>query len=185
MIKTVFFFLLIMAILLISIVLIVSQFVPTVDLFLFGQPTLQCKPCICHPECHCETKCVQQQIMKECNLGVDNHNALVSHHTQENRITRIILIFSLVVNFLQKLFLLFRKSVRHCYRSHRTRQRQQQEVQQQATARYQAERYTVALKQMLNTHAEQPTTTHPSPPRQDVTSSPPLLSFLSNIKTDT
>jgi hypothetical protein len=88
MIKTIFFYILIMSILLISVILLVSQFVPVLNFCIFGQPKLECKPCICHPECHCETKCVQQQIMKDCNLGVDSHNALASHHTGKSYNTR-------------------------------------------------------------------------------------------------
>ena len=90
MIKLVLFVILIMSNLLIFIALFVVQVVPAVEPFLFGQPSLDCKPCICHPECNCETKCTQQQIMKECNLGVDIHNVLAAHHTQENRATRFI-----------------------------------------------------------------------------------------------
>ncbi len=183
MIKTVFFFLLIMAILLIFVILLVAQFVPVVNFCIFGQPKLECKPCICHPECHCETKCVQQQIMKECNLGVDSHNVLASHHTQENRTTRIILIFSLIINFIQTLLLLFRKTVRNCYRAHQTRKRQQKEAKQQASARYQAERYTVALKQILPTLPEHPQPEQHSPQSHRVTSDEPLISLLSNLCT--
>ncbi len=107
-----------MASLLVIMLLLVAQFVPSVDGFLFGQTKLECKPCVCHPECHCETKCVQQQLMKECNLGVDSHNVFASHYTQENRATRFILISSLIVNFLLTLILLFGKPLCNCYRSH-------------------------------------------------------------------
>ena len=127
MIKVLFFIILIMSGLLIFI--LVAQFMSPVHLFFCGQPTLQCKPCICHPECHCETKCVQQQIMKECNLGVDSHNTLLSHHTQENRTTRIVLIISLLINFVLILILLFRKPIRNCYRKHQQRQRQTKTTQ--------------------------------------------------------
>jgi hypothetical protein len=84
MLKTVFFIKLLMSSLLIIMLFLVAQFVPTIDGFLFGQPKLKCIPCICHPGCHCETKCVQKQIMKECNLGVDSHNVVfASHYTQQ------------------------------------------------------------------------------------------------------
>jgi len=99
MFKTVFFITWIMSSLLIIMLFLVTQFVPTIDGFLFDQPKLKCKPCICHPECRCETKCVQQQIMKECHLGVDSRNVSPSHYTQENRTNRFILIFSLILNF--------------------------------------------------------------------------------------
>ncbi|CAF4598128.1 unnamed protein product, partial [Rotaria sp. Silwood2] len=131
---------------------LVAQFVPAVDGFLFGQLKLECKPCICHPECHCETKCVQQQIMKECNLGVDSHNVFASHYTQENRTNRLILLFSLIINFLLKLLLLFSKPVRSCYRAHQLQKRQQKQTKQQAAARQQTEHYTIALKQMIPPH---------------------------------
>ena len=137
-----------MSILLIFIIFLVAQFVPTVDTFLFGQTKLECKPCICHPECHCETKCVQQQLMKECNLGVDSHNAFASHYTQENRTTRLILLFSLIINFILTLLLLFRKPIRNCYRT-------QQMRKQQTLARQQTEHYAIALRQMIAPHAEQ------------------------------
>jgi len=78
MLKIILFVVLIMAGLLIVLMFLAAQFLPSLDGFFFGQGKLECKPCICHPECHCETKCIQQQIMKECNLGVDSHNALVS-----------------------------------------------------------------------------------------------------------
>jgi hypothetical protein len=96
MLRFVLVLLLAMSILIVSIILLLSHFAPVADLFLFGQPKLDCKPCICHPECHCETQCIQQQIMQECNLGVDTHNTLLSHHTHENRTTRLILVFSLL-----------------------------------------------------------------------------------------
>ncbi|CAF2991519.1 unnamed protein product [Rotaria sp. Silwood2] len=156
----------------------VAQFVPAVDPFLFGQPKLECKPCICHPECHCETKCVQQQIMKECNLGVDSHNIFASHYTQENRTTRLILLFSLIINFLLTLLLLFRKTVCNCYREHQLQKRQQKQTKQQAAARQQTERYTITLKQMITPHAEK------CPPKQSdhhTTSDQPLFQFLSNL----
>ncbi|CAF3959252.1 unnamed protein product [Rotaria sp. Silwood2] len=156
----------------------VAQFVPAVDPFLFGQPKLECKPCICHPECHCETKCVQQQIMKECNLGVDSHNIFASHYTQENRTTRLILLFSLIINFLLTLLLLFRKTVCNCYREHQLQKRQQKQIKQQAAARQQTERYTIALKQIITPHAEK------CPPKQSdphTTSDQPLFQFLSNL----
>ena len=123
--------------------------------FLFGQPKLECKPCVCHPECHCDTKCVQQQIMHDCNLGVDNHNALASHYTSENRTTRLILLLSLIVNFFLVLLLLFRKAVRNCYRAHRVHKHQQQLNKQQLAARQQTELYTNALKRMLTPLTEQ------------------------------
>jgi hypothetical protein len=150
MLKTVFFIKLIMSSLLIIMLFLVAQFVPTIDDFLFGQPKLECKPCICHPECHCETKCVQQQILKECNLGVDSDNVFASHYTQENRTTRFILIFSLILNFFLTLLLLFRKPFRNCYRSH-------QNVKQQATARQNTEHYNIALKQMIAPQADRNT----------------------------
>jgi len=159
-------------------ILLIAQFVPAVDVFLFGQPKLECKPCICHPECHCEIKCVQQQIMKECNLGVDNHNLLASHHTQENRATRFILIFSLIVNFILTLHLLFRKTVRNCYRAHQIRKQQQKEAKQQAVACQHTERYTIALKQMITPHAEQCQPKQNSP---HTSSDQPLFQLLSNL----
>ncbi len=182
MLKIVGIFILIMSILIISILLIVLQFVPTVDPFLFGQPKLECKPCICHPECHCETKCVQQQIMKDCNLGVDSHNLLVTHHTQENRSTRFVLVVSLIVNFLQTFVLIFRKSIRNCYRSHKNHQRQKTEAKNQATARCHAERYTVALKQLITVPTDHPSQLNPSSQSRDELSSPPLIAFISNVK---
>jgi hypothetical protein len=172
-----------MSILLTSILLIALQFVPTVDPFLFGQPKLECKLCICHPECHCETKCVQQQIMKDCNLGADSHNLLVTHHTQENRSTRFILVVSLIVNFLQTFLLLFRKSIRNCYRSHKNHQRQKTETKHQATARCQAERYTVALKQLITVPTDHLPPLNQSSQSRDELSPQPLVAFLSNVKT--
>ena len=181
MIKLVLFIILMMSSLLIFMLILVAQFISPIDLFLFSQPKLECKPCICHPECHCETKCVQQQILKECNLGVDTHNTLAAHHTQENRTTRFILLFSLSVNLILILLLLLRKPVRNCYRKRQTRQREVTIAHQQATARQQTERYTIALRQLI---APQPTqeqiqhnTSHP-------TSLPPLFELLSNINLD-
>ncbi len=172
-----------MSILIISILIIVSQFVPTVDPFLFGQPKLECKPCICHPECHCETKCVQQQIMKDCNLGVDSHNVLVAYHTHENRLTRIILVVSLVVNFLQTFLLIFRTPIRNWYRSYKTQQRQRTAAKQQAIAHHQAERYTVALKQLITVPTDHLQTFHQQSPSREELLSPPLVALLSNVKT--
>ncbi len=185
MLKIVCVFIFIMSILIIYILFIVSQFVPTVDPFLFGQPKLECKPCVCHPECHCETKCVQQQIMKDCNLGVDSHNVLVAHHTHENRLTRFILVVSLVVNFLQTFLLLFRKPIRNCYRSHKTQQRQRTDAKQQAIAHHQAERYTIALKQMITVPTEQLQTSPQQSQSREQLLSPPLVALLSNVKTGT
>ena len=178
MIKLVLFVILIMSSLLIFIALFVAQVVPAVEPFLFGQPSLDCKPCICHPECNCETKCTQQQIMKECNLGVDIHNALAAHHTQENRATRFILLFSLIINCLLTLFLVFRKTLRNCYRAHQIQKRQQKAAKQQAVARHQTELYNIALKQIITSHAEQ------YPPKQNsshTTSDQPLFQLLSNL----
>ena len=178
MLKIILFVVLIMAGLLIVLMFLAAQFLSTLDGFFFGQGKLECKPCICHPECHCETKCIQQQIMKECNLGVDSHNALVSHHTQENRTTRFILIFSLTANFFLILLLLCRKPVRHCYRTHRIRKQQQKTNEQEAAARQQTDRYTIALKKLFAPHLEQ------HPPQQTnlrATSDQPIFQLLSTL----
>ena len=167
-----------MSSLLIFIALIVAQVVPAVEPFLLGQPSLDCKPCICHPECNCETKCTQQQIMKECNLGVDIHNVLAAHHTQENRATRFILLFSLIINCLLTLFLVFRKTLRNCYRAHQIQKRQQKAAKQQAVARHQTELYNIALKQMITSHAEQ---CLPKQNSSHTTSDQPLFQLLSNL----
>jgi hypothetical protein len=151
MLKTVLFVILIMSSLLIVLLLLIAQFVPAVEAFLFGPSKLECKPCICHPECHCETKCIQQQIMKDCNLGVDSHNLLASHHTQENRTTRIILIFSLIVNFILTLLLLFRKTVRNCYRAQQLRKRLRTEATlKKKKVRYETKKRFRDLKRILN-----------------------------------
>ena len=181
MIKTVLFVVLLMSTLLLFLIFLVARFVPHVDGFLFGSPKLECKPCICHPECHCETKCVQQQIMKECNIGVDTHNALASHHTQENQTTRFILIFSVSINFLLLLFLLFRKPILNCYRARQLHKQQQQAAQQQAIARQHTEHYTLALKQMVIPSAD------PDIPKliaPHTTSSQPLFQLLSNLNSN-
>ena len=167
-----------MSTLLIFLIFLVARFVPDVDGFLFGSPKLECKPCICHPECHCETKCVQQQIMKECNLGVDTHNALASHHTQENQTTRFILIFSVSINFLLLLFLIFRKPIINCYRAHQRHKQQQLTAHQQAIARQHTEQYTIALKQMVAPSADQGPSNLIVP---HTTSSQPLFQLLSNL----
>ncbi|CAF3345566.1 unnamed protein product [Rotaria sp. Silwood2] len=167
-----------MSTVLIAIILLTAQFVPAVDAFLFGQPKLECKPCVCHPECHCETKCVQQQIMNECNLGTDLHNALASHHTQAHQTTRFILIFSLIVNVILTIILLFRKTVCNCYRAHRLQKQQKKAAKEQAAALQQTNRYAIALKQMLPPRTEQclsdSTGTH-------TTSDQPLFQLLSNL----
>ncbi|UJR18480.1 hypothetical protein I4U23_005386 [Adineta vaga] len=161
-----------MSSLILSILILAAVFIPTVAVFLFSQPKLECKPCVYHPECHCDIKCVQKQIMHECNLGVDSHNVLASHYTSENRTTRVILLLSLVINFLLILLLLFRKAIRTCYRAHRVRKLNEQQV----AARQQTELYATALKRMLTPYTEQ------SPPQRTtstITSDEPLFNLLS------
>ena len=179
MLRFVLVLLLAMSVFIISIVLLMSHFVPVVDLFLFGQPKLDCKPCICHPECHCETQCIQQQIMNECNLGVDTHNTLLSHHTHENRTTRLILVLSLFVNFLQTILLLFRKTVRNLYRTCRQRKNHRTESRRQASDRRQAERYTAALRGMIDVNPRQHAS-HRDSPNRDLSPTQPIFSLLSN-----
>jgi hypothetical protein len=90
---------------------------------------------------------------------------------------------SLIVNFLQTFLLLFRKLIRSCYRSHKTQQRQRTEAQQQAIAQNQAERYTVALKEMITVPIEHPHTPHQQSQSREQLLSPPLIALLSNVKT--
>lgn len=182
MLKFVLALLLVMAVLIFSAVLLLSNVIPVVDPFLFGQPKLDCKPCICHPECHCETRCIQQQIMRECNLGVDTHNTLLSHHTNENRTTRLLLLISLFVNFLQTILLLFRKTVRNLYRTCRQRNLNRTESRRQASARRQAEHYTAALRDMI---AVDPTqlVSHRESSNRDMSSTQPIFALLSKTST--
>ena len=176
--KPVLFFLLIMSFLFLSAILLASQFVPVLNFCPFGQPKLECKPCDCHPEYHCETQCIQQKIMKECNIGVDSHNALASHHTEVNRTTRILLVVSLILNFFQTIVFLLRKPIRNCYQNRQKRQQQRQ----QAADSLQAERYTLALQRMLITPTESPQSHLATSPLTKTTSDEPLVSFLSNMK---
>lgn len=158
--------------------IILAQSITPMDFFLFPQPKLECKPCVCHPECHCETKCVQQQILKECNLGVDSHNALAVHHTEENRITRLILISSLSVNFILILLLILRKPVRNCYRKCQLRKQEQAMAKQQAAAHQQTERFTLALRQLIPSSSPQASSQQNT---SGSTPSRPIFQFLSNM----
>jgi hypothetical protein len=178
MLRTVLFVVLVMSTILLFFIFLVARFVPDVNGFLFSSPKIECKPCICNPECHCETKCIQQQIMKECNLGVDTHNALASYHTQDNQTTRFILIFSVSINFLLLLLLLFRKPILNCYRAHQRTKQQQQAAQHQAIARQNTEHYTMALQQMVAPSADQGPSNLINP---YATSSQPLFQLLSNL----
>ena len=110
MIKIVLFVALLVFTLFIFLMFLVARFAPNVDVFLSDQRKLECKPCICHPDCHYGTKGIQQQIMKECNFSVDSHNALALHHTKQNQTTRFILVFSLSINFILILFLVVWKT---------------------------------------------------------------------------
>jgi hypothetical protein len=116
--------------------------------------------------------------MRECNLGVDTHNTLLSHHTHENRTTRLILVLSLFVNFLQTLLLLFRKPVRNLYRTCRQRTSHRTESRRQASARRQAERYTAALRGMINVNPQQ-LVSHRDSSSHDLSSTQPIFSLLS------
>lgn len=180
MLKVALTFIVIMLIFSIFTLFLAAQFFPIATPFLFGQPKLVCKPCVCHPECHCETKCVQQQIMKECNFGVDTHNAIVSHHTQENRTTQFILIASLFVNFLQVLFLLLRKPIYNFCRARKTQQQQRKQDKHQALARRQAEQYCAALKEIMATPTEHLPTTPSTGHGPDDPSSKSLVNYVSN-----
>ena len=181
MLKVALIFIGIMMILSIFALLLVAQFVPITTPFLFGQPKLVCKPCVCHPECHCETKCIQQQIMKECNFGVDAHNAITSHHSQENHTTRIILIVSLFVNFLQVLFVLLHKSISTFCRTHKTQQQRKQD-KHHALARRQAELACAALKEIIAIPTEHLQTASTNVHRPEERSHQPLINYIPKVQ---
>lgn len=112
--------------------------------------------------------------MKECNLGVDTHNAITSHHSQENRTTQIILLVSILLNFLLILVFVLRKPISKACRERTARRRQQKKDRQQQTARRQAAQTYAALQEFMDRHPDHITTLSHSIER----SPPPLATLI-------
>jgi hypothetical protein len=93
--------------------LILTKFLPSLSSTwsFCGQPTLKWKECKFSTECNYDNHCTQTQIVEDCNIGTDIHNAWGTHYTTQNYYTRIIMSVLFSPNLCLTMLIIFRNPI--------------------------------------------------------------------------